>query len=32
MEVDQLMEPNHRLRDPDIVRRIEPASSKYRQL
>jgi hypothetical protein len=28
MEVDQLLEPHHRLRDSDIVRRIEPASTK----
>jgi hypothetical protein len=27
MEVDQLLEPHHRLRDWDIVRRIEPASA-----
>jgi hypothetical protein len=28
MEVDQLLEPHHRLRDSDIVRRIEPVSTK----
>jgi hypothetical protein len=28
MEVDQLLEPHHRLHDSDIVRRIEPASTK----
>jgi hypothetical protein len=27
MEVDQLLEPHHRLRDPDIARRIEPVST-----
>jgi hypothetical protein len=28
MEVDQLLKSHHRLRDADIVRRIEPASTK----
>jgi hypothetical protein len=28
MEVDHLLEPHHRLRDSDIARRIEPASTK----
>jgi hypothetical protein len=28
MEVAQLLGPHHRLRDSDIVRRIEPGSTK----